>query len=108
MIFLIVIGLGDILVILLMLGYYILYTRTLLKFIIKNRNDSLECDKTKQALECEGNVINEPNIIIQHSLDMIPWFKDYRNVTLRRNQGQRQKKILEWANCKKKNLDWAI
>jgi hypothetical protein len=36
-------------------------------------------------LECEGDVINEPNIIIQHSLDVIPWFKDYRNVTLRYN-----------------------
>jgi predicted PurR-regulated permease PerM len=28
------------------------------------------------------DVINEPNIIIQHSLDVIPWFKDYRNVIL--------------------------
>ena len=36
-------------------------------------------------LECEGDVINEPNVIIQHSLDVIPWFKDYRNVTLRYN-----------------------
>ena len=34
-------------------------------------------------LECEGDVINEPNTIIQHSLDVIPWFKDYMNVTLR-------------------------
>ena len=40
MIFLIVIGLRDILVILLMLGYYMLYTRVLLEFIIKNCNDS--------------------------------------------------------------------
>ena len=23
-------------------------------------------------LECEGDIINEPNIIIQHSLDVIP------------------------------------
>ena len=36
-------------------------------------------------LECEEDVINEPNIIIQHSLDVIPWFKDYRNVTLQYN-----------------------
>jgi hypothetical protein len=40
MIFLIVIGFRDILVILLMLGYYMLYTRLLLEFIIKNYNDS--------------------------------------------------------------------
>jgi hypothetical protein len=40
MIFLIVIGLRDILVILLMLGYYMLYTKVLLEFIIKNCNDS--------------------------------------------------------------------
>jgi hypothetical protein len=33
MIFLIVIGLRDILVILLMLGYYMLYTRVLLEFV---------------------------------------------------------------------------
>ena len=33
-------------------------------------------------LECEGDVINEPNIIIQHSLNVILWFKDYKNVTL--------------------------
>ncbi len=31
------------------------------------------------------DVINESNIIIQHSLDVISWFKDYKNVTLRRN-----------------------
>jgi hypothetical protein len=36
-------------------------------------------------LKCEGDVINEPNIIIQHSLDLIPLFKDYRNVKLRYN-----------------------
>jgi hypothetical protein len=36
-------------------------------------------------LEYEWDVINELNIIIQHSLDVIPWFKDYRNVTLRYN-----------------------
>jgi hypothetical protein len=40
MIFLIVIGLRDILVILLMLGYYMLYIRVLLEFIIKNCNNS--------------------------------------------------------------------
>jgi hypothetical protein len=33
-------------------------------------------------LEYEGDVINEPNIIIQHSFDVILWFKDYKNVTL--------------------------
>ena len=36
-------------------------------------------------LECEGDVINKPNIIIQHSLDVILWFKNYRNVILRYN-----------------------
>jgi hypothetical protein len=36
-------------------------------------------------LEFEGDVINKPNIIIQHFLNVIPWFKDYRNVTLRHN-----------------------
>jgi hypothetical protein len=40
MIFLIVIGLRDILVILLMLGYYMLYIRVLLEFTIKNCNNS--------------------------------------------------------------------
>ena len=36
-------------------------------------------------LECEGDVINKSNIIIQHSLDVIPWFKDHRTATLRHN-----------------------
>jgi hypothetical protein len=40
MIFLIVIGLRDILIILLMLGYHMLYTRVFLEFTIKNCNES--------------------------------------------------------------------
>ena len=88
MVFLIVIGLRDILVILLMLGYYMLYTRVLLEFTIKKivmiPRNVIKPNKHWNVtfLEYEGDVINEPNIIIQHSLNVILWFKDYKNVTL--------------------------
>ena len=36
-------------------------------------------------LDYDGNVINKPNSIILYCCNVIPWIKDYNNVTLQYN-----------------------